>query len=48
MIVPGHNGGVLSDMYVDPTSRFIVSASGNRGWQGKAADYVFIYEIQKA
>lgn len=47
MIVPGHNGGVLSDMYVDPTSRFIVSASGNRGWQGKAADYVFIYEIQK-
>lgn len=44
-IVPGHNGGILSDMYVDPTCRFMVSASGNRGWQGKAADYVFIYEF---
>lgn len=47
MIVPGHNGGILSDIYVDPTSRFMISASGNRGWQGKASDYVFIYEIQK-
>ncbi|KAG7732755.1 hypothetical protein KL948_002185 [Ogataea haglerorum] len=45
MIVPGHNGGILSDLYVDPTCRFMVSSSGNRGWQGKASDYVFIYEI---
>ncbi|ODV84088.1 hypothetical protein CANARDRAFT_202000 [[Candida] arabinofermentans NRRL YB-2248] len=45
MIIPGHNGGILSDLYIDPTCRFMVSASGNRGWQGKAGDYVFIYEI---
>ncbi|KAH3668014.1 hypothetical protein OGAPHI_001768 [Ogataea philodendri] len=45
MIIPGHNGGILSDLYVDPTCRFMVSSSGNRGWQGKANDYVFIYEI---
>lgn len=44
-IVPGHNGGILSDLYVDPTCRFMVSASGNRGWQGKPSDYVFIYEF---
>ena len=44
-IVPGHNGGILSDLYVDPTCRFMVSASGNRGWQGKPSDYVFIYEL---
>lgn len=44
-IIPGHNGGILSDMYVDPTCRFMISASGNRGWQGKAADYVYIYEF---
>lgn len=44
-IVPGHNGGILSDMYIDPTCRFMVSASGNRGWQGKSSDYVYIYEF---
>lgn len=44
-IIPGHNSGILSDMYVDPTCRFMVSASGNRGWQGRSNDYVFIYEL---
>ncbi|KAG0681745.1 Transcription factor spt8 [Pichia californica] len=44
-IIPGHNGGILSDMYVDPTCRFMISASGNRGWQGKPSDYVYIYEF---
>lgn len=44
-IIPGHNGGILSDLYVDPTCRFLVSASGNRGWQGKPSDFVYIYEF---
>ncbi|GME71836.1 unnamed protein product [Ambrosiozyma monospora] len=45
MIIPGHNGGILSDLYVDPTCRFMISSSGNRGWQGKCSEYVFIYRV---
>ncbi|OWB72785.1 hypothetical protein B5S31_g2507 [[Candida] boidinii] len=48
MIIPGHNGGTLSDLYIDPTCRFMVSASGSRGWNGRSTDYVFVYEIQSA
>ena len=44
-IVAGHQGGIVSSLYVDPTCRFLVSASGNRGWQGKASDCLFIYEF---
>lgn len=46
LIVPGHHGGVLSSLYVDDTGRFMVSASGNRGW-GNAAftESVIVYEI---
>ncbi|WEJ93403.1 Transcription factor spt8 [Yamadazyma tenuis] len=46
LIVPGHHGGVLSSLYVDETGRFMVSASGNRGW-GNASytDSVLVYEI---
>lgn len=45
LIVPGHHGGAISNMYVDPTCRFLVSTSGNRGWQGNSTDTTFIYEI---
>jgi transcriptional activator SPT8 len=44
-IVAGHHGGVVSEMWVDPTCRFLISASGNRGWQGRAADFLFVYEF---
>lgn len=45
LIVPGHHGGAISNIYVDPTCRFMVSTSGNRGWQGTSTDTTFIYEI---
>lgn len=45
LIVPGHHGGAISNMYVDPTCRFLVSTSGSRGWQGNSTDTTFIYEI---
>lgn len=45
MIIPGHHGGCISDMYIDPSSRFLVSASANRGWQGTSTETVLIYEI---
>ena len=44
-IVPGHHGGVISNLYIDPTSRFLISTSGNRGWQGISTDTTLIYEI---
>lgn len=45
LIVPGHHGGMISNLYVDPTCRFLVSTSGNRGWQGQSTDTTLIYEI---
>ncbi|KAG5417726.1 SPT8 [Candida metapsilosis] len=46
LIVPGHHGGMLSQLYVDETGRFMVSASGYRGWgHGQYTDTVLIYEI---
>ncbi|AGO13299.1 AaceriAFR153Wp [[Ashbya] aceris (nom. inval.)] len=45
LIVPGHHGGTISNMYVDPTCRFLISTSGNRGWQGTSTDTTLIYDI---
>ena len=45
LIVPGHHGGSISNLYIDPTCRFLISTSGNRGWQGNSTDTTFIYEI---
>ena len=45
LIVPGHHGGAISNLYVDPSCRFLISTSGNRGWQGGSTDTVLIYEI---
>lgn len=46
LIIPGHHGGVLSSLYVDETGRFMVSASGNRGWgNANFTELVLVYEI---
>ena len=44
-IVPGHRGGFISSVYVDPTCRFMLSASGNRGWEGGGTEVLLGYEI---
>ncbi|KAL1585122.1 hypothetical protein WHR41_06525 [Cladosporium halotolerans] len=44
-IVPGHRGGVISSIYVDPTCRFMLSAAGNRGWEGGGTEVLLGYEI---
>ena len=36
-IIPGHRGGVISAIHVDPACRYMLSAAGNRGWDGGAA-----------
>ncbi|KAL6941897.1 hypothetical protein ACO0QE_003058 [Hanseniaspora vineae] len=45
LIVPGHHGGMISNIYVDPTSRYMVTTSGNKCWQGGSTDIAFIYDI---
>lgn len=45
-VIPGHHGGVLSSLTVDETGRFMISASGNRGWgHSSYADVVLVYSI---
>ncbi|EME45073.1 hypothetical protein DOTSEDRAFT_70943 [Dothistroma septosporum NZE10] len=44
-IVPGHRGGVISAIHIDPTCRFMLSAAGNRGWEGGGTEVLLGYEI---
>ncbi|KAH9826496.1 transcription factor (SPT8) [Teratosphaeria destructans] len=44
-IVPGHRGGVISSVFIDPTCRFMLSAAGNRGWEGASTEVLLGYEI---
>ena len=44
-IVPGHRGGVISSIFVDPSCRFMLSAAGNRGWEGGGTEVLLGYEI---
>lgn len=45
-IIPGHRGGVLSAIHIDPACKFMLSAAGNRGWESGAGTEVLLgYEI---
>ncbi|KAI0975644.1 WD40-repeat-containing domain protein [Xylaria arbuscula] len=46
LIIPGPpRAGVISSLYVDASSRFMVSAAGNRGWEGSCTEVLIGYEI---
>lgn len=45
-IIPGHHGGYVSQILVDPCARFLISASSNRGWHGESSKTVFVHEIR--
>ncbi|KAK7054794.1 Transcription factor spt8 [Paramarasmius palmivorus] len=45
-IIPGHHGGYISQMLVDPGARFLVSASSNRGLHGDSTKTVFVHDIK--
>lgn len=45
-IIPGHHGGFVSQMLVDPAARFLITASGNRGWHGESTRTVFIHDVK--
>ncbi|RDB21441.1 Transcription factor SPT8 [Hypsizygus marmoreus] len=47
-IIPGHHGGYISQMLVDPAARFLVSASSNRGWHGESTRTVFVHDVKRA
>ncbi|KAH9484354.1 Transcription factor SPT8 [Psilocybe cubensis] len=46
-IIPGHHGGYISQMIIDPGARFMVSASSNRGWYGDSTRTVFVHDIKR-
>jgi len=45
-IIPGHHGGYISQIIIDIGSRFLVSASSNRGWHGDSTRTVFVHDIK--
>ncbi|KAI1154184.1 WD40-repeat-containing domain protein [Nemania diffusa] len=46
LIIPGPpRAGVISSLYVDASSRFMLSAAGNRGWEGSSTEVLIGYEI---
>ncbi len=46
LIIPGPpRAGVISGLYVDASSRFMLSAAGNRGWEGSNTEVLIGYEI---
>ncbi|KAJ2905649.1 putative transcription factor spt8 protein [Zalerion maritima] len=46
LIIPGPpKAGVISQLWIDPTSRFMVSAAGTRGWDGTSTEVIIGYEI---
>ena len=45
LIVPGHRTGVVSQLYMDPACRFMISTGGNRGWEGASTEVLLGYEI---
>ncbi|ORX81755.1 WD40 repeat-like protein [Anaeromyces robustus] len=46
IIIPGHHGGMVSDIFIDPTCRFMITASGNRGWEEKTTNICLFYTIK--
>ncbi|KAK4117090.1 WD40 repeat-like protein [Canariomyces notabilis] len=49
IIIPGPpRAGVISALYIDPTSRIMLSAAGTRGWDGTSTEVLIGYEIAVA
>ncbi|TFK29991.1 WD40 repeat-like protein [Coprinopsis marcescibilis] len=46
-VIPGHHGGCVSQILIDPGARFMVTASGNRGWHGDSTRTVFVHDIKQ-
>ncbi|KAL1930545.1 hypothetical protein VTP01DRAFT_10707 [Rhizomucor pusillus] len=44
-ILPGHHGGSISHIAIDPTCRYMITTSGNRGWDGTSTNACLFYDI---
>ncbi|KAI8373300.1 WD40-repeat-containing domain protein [Blakeslea trispora] len=44
-ILPGHHGGTISHISIDPTCKYMITTSGNRGWDGTSTNTCLFYEI---
>ncbi|KAI8622156.1 WD40-repeat-containing domain protein [Chytriomyces sp. MP71] len=45
-IVPGHHGGVVGATLTDWSCRYMVTVSGNRGWDGVANNMCLLYSVK--
>ncbi|RFU33507.1 hypothetical protein B7463_g2779, partial [Scytalidium lignicola] len=46
LIIPGPpRAGVISALHIDPTCNYMLSAAGNRGWEGSTTEVLIGYEI---
>jgi transcriptional activator SPT8 len=46
IIIPGPpRAGLIADLYIDPTSRIMLSIAGTRGWDGTSTEVLIGYEI---
>ncbi|GHJ89303.1 hypothetical protein NliqN6_5705 [Naganishia liquefaciens] len=43
-IVAGHHGGTISSIHIDPTGKYMITSSGNRGWFGDTTKVVLVHE----
>lgn len=47
LIIPGPpRAGVISSLYIDSSSRFMISVAGTRGWEGTSTEVLVGYEIE--
>lgn len=44
-IIPGHHGGIISSIFIDPSCQYMITTSGDRGWLGSSTDVALIYDI---
>jgi len=45
-IIAGHHGGIISEILVDAGAKFMVTASGNRGWSGDSTRTVLVHDVK--
>ncbi|KAG2213472.1 hypothetical protein INT47_009146 [Mucor saturninus] len=44
-ILAGHHGGTISHIAIDPTCKYMITTSGNRGWDGTSTNACLFYDI---
>ncbi|KAI9342943.1 WD40-repeat-containing domain protein [Obelidium mucronatum] len=44
-IIAGHHGGTISAMSLDWSSRYLITVSGNRGWDGTSTNQCLLHNV---